>query len=101
MLLGRAIRRAGRVAVSSVLDAAYRDRFEAPHGPVWLDPTNNHCHLTPRIAVSRADFQFDIFWESAVPVRPDPYLARLDLEDLTGRAGPSASRQVPYLRVVK
>jgi urea transport system substrate-binding protein len=103
MLLGRAINRAGRSAVSSVLDAAYEDRFEAPHGPVWLDRTNNHCHLTPRIAVSRADFQFDIFWQSAVPLRPDPYLARLDLEGFAeaGRTWPSASRDVPHLRVVK
>lgn len=103
MLLGRAISRAGRPAVSSVLDAAYRDRFEAPHGPVWLDPSNNHCYLTPRIATSRSDFSFDVFWQAEAPVRPDPFLARLDLGTIATPAMLNVHRspRTPYLRVVK
>lgn len=103
MLLGRAIRRAGRPAVQAVLDAAWRDRFEAPHGAVWLDPKNNHCYLTPRLATSRADFHFDVFWQADAPVRPDPYLARLDLSDLSesALASTNRSRSAPYLRVVR
>lgn len=103
MLLGRAIGRAGRASVAAVLDAAYKDRFEAPNGAVWLDPANNHCYLTPRIARSRDDFSFDVFWQSEAPVRPDPYLARLDLGDFDRSEMHAMNRgqRAPYLRVVK
>jgi urea transport system substrate-binding protein len=103
MLLGRAIRRAGRPGITAVLDAAYRDRFEAPHGAVWLDPKNNHCYLTPRLATSRADFHFDVFWQAEAPVRPDPYLARLDPVGLaeTELQSGNRSHKAPYLRVVR
>jgi len=103
MLLGRAIRRAGRTSIAAVLDAAYHDRFEAPHGAVWLDPKNNHCYLTPRLATSRADFHFDVFWQAEAPVRPDPYLARLDPPGLAETELRSVNRSpaAPYLRVVR
>jgi len=103
MLLARAIKRSGRASVQSVLDAAYLDRLEAPSGAVWLDPRNNHCHLTPRIARSRSDFHFDIFWQAERPVRPDPYLAELDLCEFAEAASHQRQRSfgAPHLRVVK
>jgi urea transport system substrate-binding protein len=79
MLLARAIRRAGSTEVGAVRRAAANHRYESPQGPVWVDPDNNHCFLTPRLAHSVAGCQFKIFWEADAPQRPDPYLANLDL----------------------
>lgn len=103
MLLGRSIERAGTPSVRAVLDALYLDRFEAPQGPVWIDPANNHCHQTPRIAVSRPDFEFDVFWEAAEPLRPDPYLARLAPEAFAKKelATSVPCNRSSHLRVVK
>src|SRR6266436_3771032 len=47
MLLARAIRRAGSVEVGAVRRAAANHRYDSPQGPVWVDPDNNHCFLTP------------------------------------------------------
>lgn len=104
MLLGRAIARAGSSSVSAVLDAVYQDRFEAPHGPIWLDPHNNHCYHTPRIGISKPSYRFDMFWEAEAPVRPDPYLAGLDAEGLVAEVMHRQGKpgfKAPHLRVVK
>ncbi len=81
-LLGRAIAAAGTADVASVRQATYRDRYEAPQGPVSVDPENNHAFLTPRLGCSTAEGTFDILWESPKPIKPDPYLAWLDLDEL-------------------
>lgn len=86
-LLGRAIAEAGTADVSSVREALYRDRYEAPQGPVSVDPENNHAFLTPRLGRSTAGGSFDIFWEASEPVKPDPYLAWLDLDALARESG--------------
>ena len=104
MLLGRAIARAGSATVGAVLDAAYQDRFEAPHGPIWLDPSNNHCYHTPRIGISKSDYRFDVFWKAEAPVRPDPYLAGLDAEELVAEVVHKKGKpdfKGPNLRVVR
>src|SRR4030081_4162942 len=79
MLLARATRRAGSADVGAVRRAPANHRYESPQGPVWVDPDNNHCFLTPRLAHSVSGCQFKILWEADAPQRPDPYLANLDL----------------------
>jgi len=104
MLLARAIRRAGSTEVGAVRRAAANYRYDSPQGPIWVDPDNNHCFLTPRLARSMLDYKFEIFWEADAPERPDPYLANLDLAALgaTTEAGSGAMNKRPsYLRVVK
>ena len=104
MLLARAIRRAGSTDVGAVRRAAANYRYDSPQGPIWVDPDNNHCFLTPRLARSMLDYKFEIFWEADAPERPDPYLANLDLAALgaTTEAGSGAMNKRPsYLRVVK
>lgn len=102
-LLGRALQRAGTSDIAEVRCAAAGYRYNSPQGPVWIDGSNNHCVLTPRLAVSNPQGQFDIFWEADAPVKPDPYLTQLDVavspsrETSTGGALPNA----PHLRVVK
>lgn len=103
MLLGRSIARAGTPSVRAVLESVYLDRFEAPQGPIWIDPANNHCFQTPRIGLSRPGFGFDVVWEAGEPIRPDPYLARLAPEEFENAPG-AMDAPVPrrhHLRIVK
>lgn len=102
-LLARAMQRAGSSDIGEVRRAAAGYRYNSPQGPVWIDGGNNHCVLTPRLAVSNPHGQFDIFWEADAPVRPDPYLTQLDVavspSRETSAGGPLP--HAPHLRVVK
>jgi urea transport system substrate-binding protein len=102
-LLARALRRAGTSKVGEVRRAAAGYRYQSPQGPVWIDGDNNHCVLTPRLAVSNAHGQFDLFWEADAPVRPDPYLTQLDVAVGPAREASAngSSPRAPHLRVVK
>jgi branched-chain amino acid transport system substrate-binding protein len=104
MLLARAIRRAGSAEIAAVRRAAAYHRYDSPQGPVWVDPDNNHCFLTPRLARSVHGSQFKIFWQAEAPVRPDPYLSNLDLTEIgTGadKSNDALAKRYHHLRVVK
>ena len=103
MLLARAIRRAGSAEVAAVRRAAANHRYDSPQGPIWVDPDNNHCFLTPRLARSVHGGQFRIFWEADAPERPDPYLSNLDLAAIGTGAEKSNDgiAKFNHLRVVK
>ena len=73
-MLGRSIAASGTDAVSTVRDAAKTFSFEAPEGTVRIDRTTNHSFLTPRLAVSKRGFSFQIIWEAPEAVNPDPFL---------------------------
>lgn len=102
-LLARALQRAGTSDIAEVRRAAAGYRYNSPQGPVWIDGGNNHCVLTPRLAVSNPQGQFDIFWEADAPVKPDPYLTQLDVAASPSRetSAGSVSPNAPHLRVVK
>ncbi len=89
--LGLKVRVADPFAVRAALPHI---AIEAPQGEVHVDRDNRHCHLTPRIGVSNASGGFDIIYEAARPVRPDPYLVWQELKSPSGMRPPS-------LRVVK
>jgi urea transport system substrate-binding protein len=93
------VRAAGTAEVEAVKKALYACRLEAPQGPVWIDPDNNHSFLTPAIGVSRADGQFDIAWRADVPMKPDPYLVWFDPREFAPR--PAAAREAGYPRAVQ
>jgi urea transport system substrate-binding protein len=104
MLLARAIRRAGSTDVGAVRRAAANHRYDSPQGPVWVDPDNNHCFLTPRLARSVPGCQFEIFWEADAPERPDPYLSNLDLASIGAKLEARddiLTKRSNHLRVVK
>jgi urea transport system substrate-binding protein len=104
MLLARAIHRAGSVEVGAVRRAAANHRYDSPQGPVWVDPDNNHCFLTPRLARSVPGSQFKIFWQAEAPERPDPYLSNLDLTTIGAcveRSDDAMTKRPNHLRVVK
>ncbi len=75
-LLARAVARAGSGDIAGVRAAVTACRFDAPQGPVKIDPETMHACLTPHIGVSRADYEFDVLTEGPGPVQPDPYLVR-------------------------
>ncbi len=92
-LLARAIRRAPSADPFAVRAALPHVVINAPQGEVRVDRENRHCYLTPRIGVSNAGGGFDIIYEAARPVRPDPYLVWQESK--------SAGMRPPNLRVVK
>jgi ABC-type branched-subunit amino acid transport system substrate-binding protein len=74
-LFAAALERAGTLDTQRLVDAALGLAYEAPEGPIQIDPDNNHTWLTPRIGRVRRDGNFDIVWEAKAAVKPDPYLA--------------------------
>ena len=49
-------------------------RHASAQGEVEIDADTNHTALKARIGRSREDGGFDLLWEDASIVRPDPYL---------------------------
>lgn len=74
-LFARALQKTGSLDRRKLVESVRTVTFESPEGFVAIDAENNHCILTPRIGVCRRDGQFDVVWESSIPVRPDPYLS--------------------------
>ena len=72
--------------------------FNAPQGRVHIDGENRHSYLTPRIAISNVGAGFDIVYESAQPIKPDPYLV---WEETRVERMARTSRTVNSLRIVK
>ncbi len=81
-LLARVLRSAGSQEITAVRSALGHVALDAPQGRVHIDSDNRHCFLTPRIGVSTRSSGFNIIFQSAQPVKPDPYLvwdeARVD-----------------------
>ena len=104
MLLARAIRRAGSADVDAVRRAAANHRYDSPQGPVWVDPDNNHCFLTPRLARSCAGWSVRDLLGSGCPGAARP----LSFEPRSGGDWREArecqqmrTRRSNHLRVVK
>jgi len=72
MLLARAIRRAGSAEVAAVRRAAANHRYESPQGPVWVDPDNNHCFLTPPFGTFGGRGTVQRLLGSGCPATPRP-----------------------------
>ena len=80
-LFARALERVGALDTRRIGQEVLGEEFEAPGGPIHVDADTRHSWLTPRIGVARADGLFDIVWEGAGLVRPDPYLATTRFEE--------------------
>lgn len=93
-LLAAAAEAAGATDAPTIRDAARGLSFAAPQGRVTVDPENLHCWMRPRIGRSTAAGTFDLVFEEAGPLRPDPYLV---WSDPLRRAAPSVGTR---LRVV-
>ena len=106
LLLAQAIRLAGTIDVGGVREALSSCRLPAPQGDIRVDMENNHCFLTPRLGKSAPGGQFEILSTAPAPVKPDPYLASLDLSatgplrKLRSDAGPDSSPRPAQLKLV-
>lgn len=80
-LLARAIKRHGSDDVHGVRQALWQDHMTSPAGPVHIDSDNNHCWLTPHLARCE-NGQLNTFWQPAQPLKPDPWLTWVDLDNL-------------------
>ncbi|MDQ1211366.1 transporter substrate-binding domain-containing protein [Pantoea anthophila] len=85
-LLARAIARHGNADVDGVRNAVLQDEMDSPAGRIRLDADNNHCWLTPHLARCH-NGRLESFWQAEAAVKPDPWLARVDLASLMPRGG--------------
>lgn len=60
--------------------------FNAPQGPIKIDPKNHHTELWPRIGRVNKFEKFDIVWESPYRVKPDPYFVSPSLDEWTTKS---------------
>ena len=74
-LFARALERAATLDTQRLVEASYGVAVDAPEGPMQIDAENNHAWLTSRIGRLRRDGSFQVVWQSAAPIKPDPYLA--------------------------
>ncbi|RBP79057.1 amino acid/amide ABC transporter substrate-binding protein (HAAT family) [Rhodobacter sp. 140A] len=74
-MFGRALELTQSIDTEHLLQVLHGMAFDAPGGPMLIDPDNNHAWMTPRIGRANADGAFDILWSASELVRPDPYLA--------------------------
>lgn len=57
--------------------------FDAPQGPVRIDPDNHHTELWSRIGRVNDAGKFDIIWSSESRIKPDPYFVTTSFNDWT------------------
>ncbi|MFS2139752.1 transporter substrate-binding domain-containing protein [Duganella sp. Dugasp56] len=80
-LFAGALERAGSMDTQKLVDAVFDERFDAPEGAIAVDPENHHVWLQPKIGVARDDGAFDVVWQAAEPVKPDPYLTTYEFSE--------------------
>ena len=73
-LYAAAIERAGSDRYADLLPALYDVEYEAPQGLVKVERHNNHTHLWPRVGKVDANGQYEIVYEPAARVQPDPFM---------------------------
>ena len=72
-LWAQAVEAAGGDDVPAIREALRHQNFEAPEGPVRIDPENQHTWKTMRLGKVVEGGQFEIVWSSEKPIRPEPY----------------------------
>lgn len=80
-LLARAIARNSSADVETVRSAVFQDEIASPAGPIRIDADNNHSWLTPHLARCH-NGKLESFWQAPTAVKPDPWLAWVDLDNL-------------------
>jgi len=76
-LWAQTVRVLGTTEVHAVRHALKTLSYRAPEGIVSIDAENYHTWKTVRIGRIRSDSQFDVVWDSVIPVRPEPYPLRI------------------------
>jgi urea transport system substrate-binding protein len=71
----QAVEKAGDLSADAIRDGIRGQTFDAPSGPVKIDPDNLHCWLTPRIGQWQKDGQSKVVNAYPQPIKPLPYSA--------------------------
>ncbi len=72
-IVAEAMRRCGTDDPDVLRAAVLGAEFDAPQGPVRIDPTNAHTHVWPKIGRVGGDGQFEILWAAERSIAPEPY----------------------------
>lgn len=80
-LFARALAKAGSMDTQRLVAAALDEHFDAPEGVIAVEPENHHVWLRPKIGVARDDGRFDVVWQAAEAVKPDPYLTTYEFSE--------------------
>lgn len=73
-LFARTVEQTNTMESSILRTAAMGSEFDAPQGEVSINPIWGHADLWTRVGRANRRGQFDLVYESAAPVRADPYL---------------------------
>ena len=93
-LLAATLEQTGIDDARTVRAAVANQRLAAPQGEVRIDPQTHHAWLTPRIARSGLNGQFEVLLEARSPIAPDPYLVQSSPRF-------ASAMRAPALRVVQ
>jgi branched-chain amino acid transport system substrate-binding protein len=73
-LFAAAAERAGSIEVDDISQVIGGGDVEAPLGRARVDPDTNYTYCISRLAVANDRGRFEIVYEAAEAVRPDPFL---------------------------
>lgn len=69
----KAANKARSISTNAVKKELYNITFLAPEGFIQIDPSNNHTWKSISIGKANPDGQFNIIWNSMIPIKPEPY----------------------------
>jgi len=72
-LWSQAVRKAGSDDVRAIRKALADQRYDAPGGPVEIEPTLLNTYKYARVGKIKSDGQFEIVYTSPAPLEPEPY----------------------------
>jgi urea transport system substrate-binding protein len=72
-LWAQAVEAAGCAEPLAIREAVKNQNFDAPSGPVHIDPVNQHAWKIFRLGRIVEAGQFEVIWSSHKPIRPEPY----------------------------
>lgn len=84
-LFARALQETGQMDPDTLREALLGASFEAPQGPIKVDPDNNHTYLQSRIAQVNGKGEFAVKYKVRRAIKPDPYLIFPAIDDWSFR----------------
>ncbi len=69
----QAVREGGTLQLDKIRNLVLRQSLRAPEGVVSVEPANAHLWKPVRVGKIHPNGQFEIVWESAHPVAPEPF----------------------------
>lgn len=72
-LWAQAVAEAGSDEAAKIRESFRHQSFNAPEGPVHIDPGNQHTWKTIRVGKVLEDGQFEVIYSSERPIRPEPF----------------------------